>query len=81
MSARPTCEHCGELPAVCVGAYDGESLAVACDECCGHGCEDGWCRELDEDWRAQVADLMLGASARSEADRVETAGQIYREVN
>ena len=42
---RPTCE-CGK-PATCVGAYEREeNLGVACDECCGHGNEDGWCVPL-----------------------------------
>lgn len=40
------CEHRGE-PAACVGQYETmEEMAFACDECCGHGCEDGFCHRL-----------------------------------
>lgn len=43
----PTCQHCNEAKATCVGMYDNMTeLAFACDECCGHGCEDGKCYEL-----------------------------------
>lgn len=48
----PACAHCGDRPASCVGAYDQEAEAPACDQCCGHGCEDGRCRPLQSsDWR------------------------------
>jgi hypothetical protein len=41
------CQQCRKLPAVCVGAYEGPGpIALACDTCCGHGCEDGWCVRL-----------------------------------
>jgi hypothetical protein len=34
-------------PATCVGAYeDPRNLGFACDECCSHGNEDGWCVSL-----------------------------------
>ena len=42
--------HCGE-PATCFGEYetcDGTSAGYACDTCCGHGSEDGWCEEVDD---------------------------------
>lgn len=43
-----TCIHCG-APATCVGAYEASEIwEPACDECCGHGCEDGQCYPLDE---------------------------------
>ncbi len=42
---HPTC-GCGK-PATCVGAYeDLENIAPSCDDCCGHGNEDGWCVEI-----------------------------------
>ena len=42
------CAHCG-APATCFGAYeDGLSPGYACDECCGHGCEDGRCEPVGE---------------------------------
>ena len=48
------CAICGE-PATCVGVYeDGyeQDPAPACDVCCGHGCEDGWCVDLEE-WKRE----------------------------
>jgi len=45
------CYHCGDRPASCYGAYEGSELAAgACDICCGHGNEDGWC--------IQIADML-----------------------
>ena len=42
-----TCSGCGE-PATCVGAYESEEdLGFACDTCCGHGNENGWCVDLE----------------------------------
>ena len=56
----PTCEHCGERPAACLGRYADHNEedcphedcaqhrgAYACNECCGHACEDGQCRPLE----------------------------------
>jgi len=43
------CDHCGERPAACFGAYEGvEEGSFACDVCCGHGNEDGWCEPVGE---------------------------------
>ena len=45
------CALCGN-PAACVGNYEDMPYPgePACDECCGHGCEDGHCEPLyDED--------------------------------
>ncbi len=36
------CAHCGK-PAACFGSYEGSDSNFACDECCGHGREDGNC--------------------------------------
>lgn len=42
------CAECGS-PATCFGSYESEyTPAYACDECCGHGCEDGHCDALKE---------------------------------
>ena len=38
---RVDCEFCLNQ-ATCYGRYDGQS-GFHCDECCGHGCEDGRC--------------------------------------
>ncbi len=42
----PVCFNCGK-PATCLGAYEGaETENYACDECCGHGNEDGHCHPI-----------------------------------
>ncbi len=43
------CEGCRK-PATCVGEYEtcGEHVGFACDDCCGHGNEDGWCEPIQE---------------------------------
>jgi hypothetical protein len=38
---------CG-LPAACYGAYEGMPPDFACNECCGHGNEDGWCVSVED---------------------------------
>lgn len=44
-----TCGHCDERPAACLGNYGEESGdCYACDECCQHGNEDGWCISLED---------------------------------
>lgn len=41
--------HICDAPATCVGQYDNmEKPEPACDTCCGHGCEDGYCDPIDE---------------------------------
>lgn len=42
--AEHLCATCGK-PATCFGVYE-HHLGYACDECCGHGCEDGFCEPL-----------------------------------
>jgi hypothetical protein len=44
---EPTCAYCGK-PAACFGSYEGSEDAFACDTCCGHGNEDGACRQIVE---------------------------------
>jgi hypothetical protein len=40
------CAHCGK-PATCIGAYEEDGPDTpACDDCCGHGQEDGHCLPL-----------------------------------
>lgn len=49
---RPKCSHCGN-PATCFGSYERpDAHGFACDECCGHGCEDGHCAQLQETFEA-----------------------------
>lgn len=41
------CKTC-KAPATCLGAYEeSENLEYACDECCGHGNEDGHCEPIN----------------------------------
>jgi hypothetical protein len=41
------CAHCGERPATCIGRYESmRKDEPACDECCGHACEDGHCEPV-----------------------------------
>lgn len=41
------CAHCGK-PATCYGVYEDNAKPIerACDGCCGHGNEDGWCEPI-----------------------------------
>lgn len=42
----PVCAFCGQT-ATCFGAYEGhEKDQYACDDCCAHGNEDGYCRPV-----------------------------------
>jgi hypothetical protein len=44
---QPVCAICGR-PAACFGVYEGHGpIQFACDDCCGHGNEDGWCRAVN----------------------------------
>ena len=42
----PMCDTCGK-PATCGGSYERER-AYACDDCCGHGNEDGHCEPVGD---------------------------------
>lgn len=45
-AAMRLCSICRK-PAACFGRYDNmKTAAYACNDCCGHGCEDGWCRPV-----------------------------------
>jgi hypothetical protein len=47
--------------------------APACDECCGHGCEDGWCVHFDDAdgiLRAMVCEHNANAKAQSKLDAI-----------
>lgn len=49
MSGAPKilkCSYCAN-DATCIGQYECMTEpAPACDECCGHGCEDGHCEPI-----------------------------------
>ncbi len=44
------CQTSGcKSPVTCFGCYEGMGETLpACDDCCGHGNEDGWCRPIAE---------------------------------
>jgi hypothetical protein len=44
------CAHC-DNDATCFGEYEtcNDQPAFACDTCCLHGCEDGWCEPVVRD--------------------------------
>lgn len=47
----PMCARCQERPATCLGEYESDTgnEEYACDECCGHGNEDGHCVRIIPD--------------------------------
>lgn len=63
MNYGVACVYCGE-PATCFGSYEGSAACPACDECCGHGNEDGSCRSLDE-----IAEAMQEQETRNPRKR------------
>jgi hypothetical protein len=42
---HPRCAFCGQA-AACFGNYDSAVDDYACDQCCWHGNEDGWCKSI-----------------------------------
>jgi hypothetical protein len=42
------CGHCAKEGATCFGSYESDTHAYACDDCCGHGNEDGHCAPIGE---------------------------------
>lgn len=67
------CSGCGGVP-TCYGSYEGGGVeGFCCDDCCGHGNEDGWCKPLDRAGRALLERLkrfqeMDAARGRGHAD-------------
>ncbi len=43
------CQNCGR-PGTCYGSYESQKVkSYSCDECCGHGCEDGHCERITDE--------------------------------
>ncbi len=60
---------CGK-PATCWGSYEGHGKPeFACDDCCGHGNEDGWCVPATVAAIADHAEVLIGDLERAEAER------------
>lgn len=86
MSDLPMCAHCEKHPASCLGCYEDHSREdcphegctqhgedYACDHCCGHCNEDGYCWALaDIPGVVQTLDVNLTA-ATAERDRLRLA--------
>ena len=55
---RARCSRCNNS-ATCIGRYESDGpLEFGCDDCCGHGNEDGFCWHHDEpEFRAIAAAL------------------------
>lgn len=73
------CRFC-ERPATCYGTYEG-STGFACNDCCGHGREDGWCDPVAEYIEKLQADAERYRRMRQAAiqDRVaDTADEFDR---
>jgi hypothetical protein len=78
----PMCRQCEKRPASCFGAYEGSGhdVSLACDDCCGHGNEDGWCKPLVEA-AAMVGPLMERAENAEQAkDAADAALAQVREI-
>lgn len=65
----PRCRFCGAI-ATCYGSYEGDT-GFACDDCCGHGREDGHCESI-----ADLCDAYLGRLAVEREEREERARSI-----
>jgi hypothetical protein len=66
----PRCRFC-DCPATCHGTYEGDT-GFACDDCCGHGCEDGHCESIVDICEAHFARLAADRAARDVVDAVRT---------
>lgn len=77
------CSHC-QQPAACFGRYEGARHGFACDGCCGHGNEDGWCVQLSDlgarwdavEARAEAAEAALATAEAKLADLERTIADL-----
>lgn len=79
------CRFC-DATATCHGTYDGDT-GFACDDCCGHGCEDGHCETIteyvaglqaDERRLNHLSDLMGHKDSATNVIHFEFDSQKYR---
>lgn len=71
-AAQGSCAHCERRIGSCIGRYGDEATtAVACDNCCGHGNEDGRCEPLGSVLAAALPALL------SEVERLRTDRDSY----
>lgn len=72
-----SCAHCQERPAVCIGSYERQQdIEAACDICCGHGNEDGWCLQIEQlaDREPLVQEVLEAVRAYDDQDATEMGG-------
>jgi hypothetical protein len=70
-----TCDHCKRRPAVCIGRYEDDGPPEsACNKCCGHGNEDGWCMPIGVHARDLIRALL------AECDRLRAERDAARAV-
>jgi hypothetical protein len=75
LASHPKCAVCGK-PASCMGAYESDDCwDYSCDECCGHGNEDGSCFPLSE-IPARYHGLLTRQAALEEAASSPSAAEI-----
>jgi len=76
------CHQCEKEPAVCTGIYEDGDEHPACDKCCGHGNEDGWCVGIKPSIRepllaaGMLAALTANADLTRELERWKHGAQI-----
>lgn len=63
------CDHCGDK-AACYGTYEGHT-GYSCDECCGHGCEDGHCDPISDKTETRNAGDFNDEDAITENDKYD----------
>lgn len=73
---EPKCRNCGRT-AACFGAYEGHAAGFACNDCCGHGDEDGGCVLLDGDPMGAAADLLRECADAIRQGRSGNAGACW----
>ena len=73
----PACADCGK-PAACYGTYEGRS-GFACDECCGHGCEDGYCFALPDGYARLLEAETSEAAKKCDERNICSAARIAYE--
>lgn len=68
------CARCGKNPAACIGQYEGHGgYEPACNECCAHGNEDGFCTSV-----ADVSGLLKQMNGDL-SDALSESTELFRE--
>lgn len=77
------CQMCGK-PAACLGVYENpdNDPAYACDECCGHGNEDGWCNPVEGPVPTEehLLDRALGNVLLAFAEQLDASPEVVARI-